>query len=62
MAGFIGGNFLLGGLVLGRDKYIEAGIKFTEAWHNTYIRDTPRIGPEVFGWRSAGCDLPRTKF
>jgi hypothetical protein len=55
VAGFIGGNFLLGGLVLDRQDYIAAGLQFTAAWHETYAKDISGIGPETFSWIPDTC-------
>lgn len=50
LAGFAGGNFILAGLVLGRQEYISYGLNLTEAWHATYLGTATGIGPEGFGW------------
>ena len=50
LACFDGGNFLLGGAVLGEQKYIDFGLQLTEACHNTYISTATQIGPEQFRW------------
>lgn len=55
MACFAGGNFLLGGLVLGQQKYIDFGLELTAGCHDTYISDSTRIGPEVFDWIPSTC-------
>lgn len=52
LACFDGGNFLLGGNVLGRQDYVDFGLALTEACHNTYISTATRIGPEVFSWNT----------
>ncbi|KIW02999.1 uncharacterized protein PV09_05657 [Verruconis gallopava] len=60
LAGFIGGNFLLGGLVLERQDYIDAGLQFTAAWHETYVEDATGIGPENFSWLPESCASNQT--
>ncbi|KAJ0342323.1 hypothetical protein COL922a_001355 [Colletotrichum nupharicola] len=50
LACFDGGNFILGGLVLKEQKYVDFGIKLTEACRETYKQTATRIGPEVFRW------------
>ena len=55
MEGFIGGNFILGGLTLGNEDYIKLGLTYTHGFHHTYASDSPRIGPEIFAWVPAGC-------
>lgn len=56
MASFAGGNFILGGILLGEQKYIDFGIHLAESYYETY-RGTPTgIGPEGFRWTAA--ELP----
>ncbi|KAF6805322.1 mannosyl-oligosaccharide alpha-mannosidase precursor [Colletotrichum sojae] len=50
VACFDGGNFVLGGLVLKEQKYIDFGIKLTDACRETYKQTATGIGPEVFRW------------
>jgi mannosyl-oligosaccharide alpha-1,2-mannosidase len=50
LAGFTGGNFILAGQVLGRQDYIDYGLKVTSAFHETYTQTAAHIGPEIFGW------------
>ena len=50
---FDGGNFLLGGQVLGRPDYIDFGLQLVKGCHETYVATATRIGPEAFGWNSS---------
>lgn len=43
---FHGGNFLLGGSVLGEQKYIDYGLALAEGCRNTYVSTVTQIGPE----------------
>ncbi|KAL6709403.1 hypothetical protein ACN47E_001810 [Coniothyrium glycines] len=58
LACFAGGNFILGGQVLGVQRYIDYGLALTSGCHETYIRTATRIGPEIFSWDTAA--LPAT--
>ena len=49
---FDGGNFLLGGQVLGRQDYIDFGLALVNGCHDTYISTATGIGPEAFSWNS----------
>ncbi|GKT94184.1 glycoside hydrolase family 47 protein [Colletotrichum tofieldiae] len=51
VACFDGGNFILGGLVLKEQKYVDFGIKLTEACRETYKQTATGIGPEIFRWQ-----------
>ncbi|KAK6211052.1 glycosyl hydrolase family 47 [Colletotrichum tabaci] len=51
LACFDGGNFILGGLLLKEQKYVDFGIKLTEACHETYKQTATGIGPEIFRWQ-----------
>ncbi|WYZ35599.1 hypothetical protein EsH8_X_000246 [Colletotrichum jinshuiense] len=51
LACFDGGNFILGGLVLKQQKYVDFGIKLTEACRETYKQTATAIGPEIFRWQ-----------
>lgn len=53
MACFAGGNFILGGLVLGEQKYIDAGLAITDGCRRTYAMTATGIGPEWFQWQDA---------
>ena len=50
MACFDGGNFILGGLVLGEQKYIDFGLALVEGCEDTYNSTLTGIGPESFSW------------
>ncbi|KAF6830226.1 mannosyl-oligosaccharide alpha-mannosidase precursor [Colletotrichum musicola] len=50
VACFDGGNFILGGLVLKDQKYVDFGIRLTDACRETYKQTATGIGPEVFRW------------
>lgn len=62
LTGFIGGNFLLAGSVLGRQDLIDAGLAFTDSWHATYNSTATKIGPEVFAWDEAGVPVDQEAF
>ncbi|KAF3395669.1 putative mannosyl-oligosaccharide alpha-1,2-mannosidase 1B [Talaromyces pinophilus] len=62
LTGFIGGNFLLAGSVLGRQDLIDAGLAFTDSWHATYNSTATKIGPEVFAWDEAGVPASQEAF
>lgn len=47
---FEGGNFLLGGSVLGRQDFVELGLAATAGCHDTYIATATGLGPEAFAW------------
>jgi mannosyl-oligosaccharide alpha-1,2-mannosidase len=50
LASFAGGNFILGGILLGEDKYKDFGVTLTESYYQTYAQTTTGIGPEGFRW------------
>lgn len=50
LACFNGGNFILGGLVLKQQKYIDFGLKLVSGCADTYNMTLSGIGPEGFGW------------
>ena len=50
LASFAGGNFILGGILLDEQRYIDFGLHLADSYFETY-RGTPvGIGPEVFQW------------
>lgn len=49
---FDGGNFLLGGKVLGRQDYIDFGLALVNGCHDTYASTLTGIGPETFSWNT----------
>ncbi|KAN0117545.1 glycoside hydrolase family 47 protein [Hyaloscypha variabilis] len=50
LACFDGGSFLLGGLALNEQKYIDFGLALVNGCHDTYVSTETGIGPEVFQW------------
>jgi len=50
---FDGGNFILGGLVLGRREYVDFGLELVDGCHDTYVSTTTGIGPETFSWNTS---------
>lgn len=50
VACFDGGSFLLGGLVLQEQKYIDFGLALVAGCHDTYASTLTGIGPESFRW------------
>lgn len=50
VACFDGGSFILGGLVLKQQKYIDFGLALVNGCHDTYISTLTGIGPEIFRW------------
>ncbi|PGH04498.1 mannosyl-oligosaccharide alpha-1,2-mannosidase [Blastomyces parvus] len=47
---FNGGNFILGGQVLGRPDFINFGLDLVEGCYHSYNSTATGIGPEGFGW------------
>jgi mannosyl-oligosaccharide alpha-1,2-mannosidase len=47
---FHGGNFILGGQVLGRQDLIDFGLRLVEGCYRTYHSTTTKIGPEGYSW------------
>jgi mannosyl-oligosaccharide alpha-1,2-mannosidase len=50
LACFDGGNFILGGQVLGKQEYINYGLELVNGCHETYTATATGIGPEIFAW------------
>lgn len=50
MASFAGGNFILGGILLGEQKYTDFGLTLAESYYETYRSCAAGIGPEGFRW------------
>ncbi|KAK1249046.1 hypothetical protein MKX07_002562 [Trichoderma sp. CBMAI-0711] len=50
LASFAGGNFILGGILLNEQKYIDFGIKLASSYFATYNQTASGIGPEGFAW------------
>lgn len=57
MACFSGGNFILGGLVLEEQKYIDFGLELTRSCRETYVQMPTGLGPELFQWQDNGTAL-----
>ncbi|KAF2020568.1 glycoside hydrolase family 47 protein [Aaosphaeria arxii CBS 175.79] len=53
LACFDGGNFILGGQVLGKKEYIDYGLELVNGCHETYVGTATGIGPEIFGWNAS---------
>lgn len=53
LACFIGGNFLLGSTVLGKDEYREYGLAFSEFCANGYRYTPSGIGPLQYSWNAS---------
>ncbi|KAF2200068.1 mannosyl-oligosaccharide alpha-1,2-mannosidase-like protein [Delitschia confertaspora ATCC 74209] len=53
LACFDGGNFILGGQVLGNQSYIDYGLELVEGCRQTYQATATGIGPEIFAWDEA---------
>lgn len=53
LAGFAGGNFILGGLKLDSQRLIDFGLQLTGSWRETYTATATRIGPEKFTWNAS---------
>ena len=62
VACFDGGNFILGGLVLGAQNYTDFGLALVEGCEDTYNSTLTGIGPEIFNWTvgnvNASCSAP----
>ncbi|PGH28142.1 hypothetical protein AJ80_00032 [Polytolypa hystricis UAMH7299] len=50
---FDGGNFILGGQVLGREDIVNFGLQLVEGCHATYAQTVTKLGPESFSWDEA---------
>jgi hypothetical protein len=62
LACFDGGNFILGGLVLEEQKYIDFGLQLVASCENTYNQTLTGIGPEGFGWDESKVPANQTEF
>ncbi|MCJ1327529.1 maturation of Asn-linked oligosaccharides protein [Thelotrema lepadinum] len=62
LACFDGGNFILGGLVLGSDEYTQFGLNLTDGCRNTYQSTASQIGPEVFSWDASTIPSDQAQF
>lgn len=59
---FDGGNFILGGSVLGRQDYIDFGLELVNGCHDTYTSDATGIGPEQFSWNTSALPANQSAF
>ena len=62
LACFDGGNFILGGLVLNEDKYVDFGLQLVEACEDTYNQTLTGIGPEAFSWNVSALPADQKAF
>lgn len=62
LACFDGGNFILGGLVLKEQKYVDFGLELVAACENTYNSTLTGIGPEGFAWDASKVPENQTEF
>lgn len=62
LACFDGGNFILGGLVLSEQKYIDFGLELVMSCEQTYNQTLTGIGPESFSWDTADLPANQTEF
>jgi mannosyl-oligosaccharide alpha-1,2-mannosidase len=62
LACFDGGNFILGGQVMGNQEYIDYGLELVNGCHETYTSTATGIGPEVFGWDSSSVPSDQAAF
>lgn len=62
LACFDGGNFILGGLVLQEQKYVDFGLQLVEACEDTYNQTLTGIGPETFSWNASAVPANQTAF
>lgn len=53
LACFVGGNFILGATVLGRDDYLQYGLEFSEFCANGYRYAASGIGPIEYSWNTS---------
>ena len=57
LACFAGGNFLLGGSVLGRQDFIDFGLNLTAGCRHTYDSMKSKIGPADFSWSESNSTI-----
>ncbi|CAM1506517.1 Fc.00g061580.m01.CDS01 [Cosmosporella sp. VM-42] len=50
LACFDGGNFILGGIALGKHKYTDFGLELVESCYQAYAQTPSGVGPEGFHW------------
>ncbi|KAG4430881.1 hypothetical protein IFR05_013640 [Cadophora sp. M221] len=61
LACFDGGSFILGGMVLKEQKYIDFGLALVNGCHDTYVSTLTGIGPEIFRWVEKGTPANDTR-
>ena len=62
LACFDGGNFILGGLVLSEQKYVDFGLELVMSCEQTYNQTLTKIGPESFSWNTTELPANQTAF
>lgn len=62
LACFDGGNFILGGIVLGEQNYIDFGLQLVDSCEDTYAQTLTQIGPESFSWNVTSLPANQTEF
>lgn len=58
MASFSGGSFILGGILLKEQKYVDFGLSLAESYYHTYHASPSGLGPEGFHWVDAALQSP----
>ena len=56
LACFDGGNYILAGLILNNQKYLDFGLQLVASCEAVYNSTCTDIGPEVFDWDAS--DVP----
>ncbi|KAB2578857.1 Mannosyl-oligosaccharide alpha-1,2-mannosidase [Lasiodiplodia theobromae] len=54
LACFDGGNFILGGLVLQEQRYVDFGLKLVDGCEAIYNQTLTGLGPDIFRWDPVG--------
>ncbi len=62
LACFDGGNFILGGLVLKEQKYLDFGLELVDSCYNVYNQTVTGIGPELFSWNEETVPADQQEF
>lgn len=62
LACFDGGNYILGGIVLGEQKYIDFGLTLVAGCRDTYNSTLTNIGPDEFSWNVTSLPADQTAF
>lgn len=50
LASFAGGNYILGGILLNSQKYVDFGIDLAESYYEAYLGTASGISPEGWAW------------